>query len=281
MKSRFTLIAAIGLFICSCNNIPNTSIFEPLDTKTLAGIIKQDSLFTSFYEELQEKTSQFNEIEKAKFDDITYRKLYSMVEFSRDTSELNPKYRQWQQEWDDQFGMYAAKADSVIRYWEQYKKDNALDRFVKIEFSAIDKEYYSYSYDVKNVHFAFKLTPLKGKVDQIRFNYRYSAKINDVQYAESHSCISTAPFSTTVIRYWEADYRDERRLKYTTSSEFKRDYNIVFEITEVRKDGINYDIGDLDIPESVESVFKTDSVQYPALYQMRKDAVIADRKSVV
>uniref|UniRef100_UPI003FD72A67 hypothetical protein n=1 Tax=Alistipes communis TaxID=2585118 RepID=UPI003FD72A67 len=274
MRTHFLLIAAIGLLLSSCNRIPNKSVFTSLDTKTLAGIIKHDSLFIEFYERLQDETKDFNEIEKAKFNDITYRKLYSMVEFSRDTAKLHPLWDQWMQEWENEFGMYEKQVDSVIDYWVRYKADNSLDRFVKIEFAAIDKDYYTYSHDVKNVNFAFKLTPLDGKIEQLCFNYRYSAKINNVRYAEKHSCISTSPFSTPVTRYWEVGYSDEKKLKYKTSAEFRRDYDILFEITEVRKDGVNYSLDDLNIPEPVEKVLETDSIQYPYLHKSRKGDVI-------
>lgn len=276
MKSSLLSIVVIGSFLCSCNRIPNTSVFTPIETKTLAGIIARDSMFIDFYEQLQESTKKFNEIEKAKFNDITYRKLYSIIEFTCDTKKMAPMQEKWSQEWKSEFGMYKDQVDSVIEHWIRHKESNTLDRFVKIEFAAIDKEYYTYSYDVKDVNFAFKLTPLKGKIEQLCFNYRYSAKINDVRYAEKHNCISTSPFSTPVTRYWEVGYSDEKKLKYTTSAEFKRDYDILFEITEVRKDGANYSIADLHIPNSIEQILETDSIQYPYLYQARKSTVIKE-----
>lgn len=277
MKSRlWALIVVVGSFLCSCNRIPNTSVLTPLDTKTLAGIIARDSMFIDFYEQLQKSTKEFNDIEKAKFNDITYRKLYSIIEFTRDTGKMAPMQKKWHQEWESEFGMYKDQVDSVIEHWARYKESQSLNRFVKIEFAAIDKEYYTYSHDVKEVNFAFRLTPLEGKIEQLRFNYRFAAKINDVRYAEKHNCISTSPFSSPVTRYWEVGYSDEKKLKYLTSAEFKRDYDILFEITEVRKDGINYSIADLHIPNSIEQIFETDSIQYPYLYQARKNDVIEE-----
>lgn len=276
MKCRFLSLIASGLLLCSCNHIPNNSVFEPIDTKKLASIMKRDTLFISFYEGIREETENFNDIEKARFNDITYRRLYAVFEFLSDTNEMNPIRRQWAKQWEDTYGMYGAKADSVIGYWTQYKKDHSLDRFVKIEFAGLDKEFYSYSNDVKNVNFAFKLTPLQGKIDQIRFNYRYTAKINDVNYAEKHNCILTSPFSVPVTRYWEAEYSDEKRLKYTSSSVFRRDYDICFEITEVRKNGRNYSVDDLKIPETVEAVLDTDSVKYPYLYNTYKKDIVTN-----
>lgn len=271
MKLKFILLTTISLLLCSCNKIPKQSIFEAIDTKELASIIKKDTLFIPFYEFIQEETEDFNEIEKARFNDITYRKLYSMVEYTQDTTKLNPLCKKWGNEWEEQFSLYDAKADSVIQYWQNCVKNNSLDRFVKIEFAAIDKDYYGYFDEVKDVNFAFKLTPLQGKIEQIRFNYRYTAKINDIQYAEKHNCISTSPFSKPIVRYWEVGYSDEKRLKNLTSSDFKRDYNIAFEITEIRKDGVNYSVDDLEIPKSIASFFDIDTLRFPLLYQLYKD----------
>lgn len=84
--------------------------------------MKRDTLFISFYEGIREETQNFNEIEKARFNDITYRRLYAVFEFLIDTNEMNPIRRQWAKQWEDTYGMYGAKADSVIGYWKQYKK---------------------------------------------------------------------------------------------------------------------------------------------------------------
>lgn len=281
MKLKFILLVAISLLFCSCNKIPKQSVFEALDSKQLASITTKDSLFIPFYEFIQEGTEDFNEIEKTRYNDITYRKLYSMVEYAQDSTKMNPLREQWGNEWEDKFGRYESKADSVIQYWQQYLKDNSLDRFVKIEFSAIDKDYYTYHYEVKDVDFAFKLTPLQGEIEQLRFNYRYTAKLNDIRYAEKHTCLSTSPFSKSVVRYWEAEYEDEKLLKNMTSTDFIRDYNIVFDITEVRKDGVNYSVDDLNIPESIADLFDMDSVQSPALYQLYKDEVQSDIIGIV
>lgn len=261
--------------ICSCDPVPNKSVFIPLTSDELAPIIKKDTLFTSFYEAVKEGVEGFNEIEKAKFNDITYRSLYRIAKFTSDTTKVNPLRRQWEQEWEEQYGGYAEKVDSVLNYWTDYKAANSLDRFIKVEFAVVDKDYYSYSYDVKDVNLGFRLTPLQGTVEQVKFNYRYSAKIDDF-YGEKHRCISTSPVSSPVVRYWEVDYSDEKRLKSVSTSEFIRDYDIAIEVTDVRKDGVNYSIDDLHIPSSVREVWDTDQGKYPYLYAARKEDIITD-----
>ena len=105
---------------------------------------------------------------------------------------------------------------------------------------------------MKEVNLGFRLIPVNGRIEQVKFNYRFSAKINSY-YGERRNCISTTPFSSPVVRYWEVNYSDEQTLKNLNTESFKRDYDIKVEVTDVRKDGINYSINDLNIPSSVSS----------------------------
>ncbi len=251
MVRRIAPLVVTVAFLASCSSIPDKNIFVPLDSKELAKAMKSDSLFESFYTELREDVDGFNEIEKAKFSDITYRKLFRAESYLDDTAVSGPLYRKWSTEWNEKYGLFDSKVDSVIAYWENYKRTNGLDRYVSVEFAVLDKDYYSYSYDVKDVNMGFRLTPIEGTIEQVKFTYRYSAKINSF-YGEKHSCISTTPFSSSVVRYWEVSYSDEKTLKNLSTDSFLRDYDIEIEITDVRKDGINYRLSDLRIPESVE-----------------------------
>lgn len=257
MIKRIVLTCVTFALLMSCSPIPDKSVFTPLDSKELAKAMKSDSSFESFYVNLHKDIDGFNEIEKAKFNTITYRKLFKAQTFLDDTATANPLYKKWYSEWDAKYGLYDSKVDSLIAFWQDYKRINSLDRFVKVEFATLDKDYYSYSFDVKNVDLGFRLTPIEGTIEQIKFTYRYSAKINKY-FGDKHSCLTTSPFSTSVLRYWEVDYSDEKILKNLTTESFMRDYDIEIEITDVRKDGVNYRLSDLQIPSSVETYLEND-----------------------
>ena len=274
---RLCLFYSLALLcIVGCNSVPKQSVFEPIDAKKLNALFQKDTVFTSFYEDLMDEISDFNEIEKAKFHDVTYNGLFSMYQYARDTSKVGPQYRKWEKEWKELFGDCADKADALIAEWQQKKIDNSLSRFVSIEFSVLDKDYYSYSHDVKNVNFGFKVTPLDGPIEQFKFTYRYSAKIDKV-YCEKHSCICTSPVSYPQTKYWELGYSDEKRLKDKTTSEFIRDYDIDIEVTSVRKDGHNYSIDDLNIPSTIEKVLDLSDGEYPYLRSYYTDKMITDQ----
>lgn len=245
-KVKLISVTLLSLIVFACSPIPNKSVFEPLDSKELAIALKAKPNFEKLYTSVKSSYVFFNEIEKAKFSDITWRKLYKAYELVEDTT----KTALWKSEWKERFSGDEEKVDSVLNYWQKYKEENSLSRYVKVEFAELYKEYYSYDYEVKKVKFGFKLTPLQGEVEQVKFTYRFCSKIDDDVYGFSHYFITTAPFSSSVVRYWDADYSDENTLKNMSTSSFIRDYDMKIEIAEVIKDGKNY-VNDLFIPRSV------------------------------
>ena len=274
-KLWFLIITFIPFL--SCNPIPDKSVFDKLSADELAKIIEEEPDFVDLYEQLSSGVNSFNEVEKAKYRDITYRGFYDYYKFTRDTTFWIPVYEKWEVEWNEKYGSYNDKVDSVLDYWTEYKAANSLDRFVKIEFYEIDKDYYSYSGDVKDVNLGFTLTPIAngGTIEQVKFQYRYSAKINKY-YGEWKRCISTTPIYYQTVRYWEVNYSDKDLFERLTTASFKRDYDLEIMITDVRYNGKNYSENDLDIPKSVKNVFDTDEDKYPYLYNSYREDVIKE-----
>lgn len=273
------LIITIGIFILfSCSNIPNKSITEPLSIEELGNIINKEPDFAEIYEGIKELREEKlkSEIDQAKFHSITYRDMYDFYKELKDSVAEKKFSESILKEWGELYASDTLKLDSVINYWEKYKEDNSLTRYVRIELVELYKEYYSYSGDVKKVNLGFKLTPLNGTIEQIRFSYYIKPKINEDQTDEYMSalgkswCLSTSPFSTPTTRYWEVDYTNEKILKNQTISTFNRDYNIFIDIDKMRIDGKNISYDDLEIPKSIES-YMTSS--YPSIY---KDDIIVE-----
>lgn len=257
MRKKWLFLIIASFLLCACNNIPNKSISESLNTEELSNAIKSDTLFSNFYEHLRTEVESLSDIKKAKYHDITYRRLFQYIKFSEDTTYWNPLVEQWSEEWKVEYGAYLGKADSVITYWKQYLEDNSLNKYVNVELAKIDKDYYSYSYDIKDVDLGFRLTPLQGGIEQIVFTYGYQAKIHEeARYYEKHRCRSTTPFSVPTIRYWEVDYSDRKLFSGHTVETFLRDYNLHVEITNIRKDGENMSVDDFNTPEAVSDYLK-------------------------
>lgn len=255
MKRLSLLIFGLAIIFSSCSNISDKPVSEKLSTDELSKAIKSDTLFTSFYENLRKKVDEMDDIKKAKFNDVTYRRLFKFVKFSQDTTYWKPLYEKWEKEWEKDFGIYSTKADSTLNHWKKFLEENSLDKYVKVELAVIDKDYYDYIGGLKDVNLGFRLTPLQGSIEQIRFNYGYKAKINGDKYFERHNCISTSPFSVPTIRYWEVGYSDKDDFAGKTVETFLRDYNLQIEVTKIRKDGVNISTDDFNIPEEVSDYF--------------------------
>lgn len=272
MKKILLLFIAVGLL--SCNSHLDKPIFEPLTVNELKESIDKDSLFKNTYEYIVyvRDTILKTDMEKVKFADLTYEQVFDFAKFSSDTVYFKPINERIEKEWNEKYGIYLQKVDSISNYWKKYKEENSLEQYVKVELARIDKEYYSYSGGIRNVNLGFRLTPLKGKIDQIRFGYKIEAKINEKDEEDRYSsiyssldkswCLTTSPFSKPVVRYWEASYSNEKILKSKTLETFNRDYNIYIEVDEIRKDGINMSNDDLNIPKSVTNHWEYENKEY-------------------
>jgi hypothetical protein len=271
-KFLIILYFLTGLF--GCNSHLDKSIFTPLTVEELKKSIDKDSTFESTYKYIQFVKDSIlrTELDRVKFADITYERLNDFIIFSNDTNYFNPIDERLRKEWQNKYGKYQSKVDSISQFWKKYKAENSLEQYVKVDLVQIDKDYYSYSNGIKNIYLGFRLTPLKGKVDQIRFGYRIEAKINETEkssvYESIYSsldkswCLATTPFSTPIVRLWEASYTNEKVLESKTIETFNRDYNIYIEVDEIRKDGKNMSNDDLNIPKSVTHHWEYEKKEY-------------------
>ena len=166
--------------------------------------------------------------------------------------------------YEKQYSDYSHEVDSILAYWKEYKDSYSLDSFVIIEFDELWKEYYSYSGDVKNVNIGFKVTPLKGTIEQLIFKYCIKSKISNdgsMSLLNSHRCLASSPISRSRTLYWEADYSDEKYLKQMTSSQVLRDYDFNIELVEVRVNGENMSEKIEEIPSSVSNALRWESMK--------------------
>ena len=286
MRKFIYFLFTIGLI--SCNSPLDKSIFEPLSVEDLKHSIDMDSLFKNTYEYIVyvRDTVLKSDIEKVKFADLTYEQIHEFALFSSDTNYFKPINERIEKEWTDKYGIYKEQVDSVSNYWRKYKEENSIEQYVKIELVEIDKEYYSYDHDVRNVNLGFRLTPLKGKIEQLRFGYSIEAKINEKEKDDIYSslyssldknwCRTTDPFSRPVVRYWEADYTNEKILKYKTLQTFLRDYNIHIEVDKIRKNGKNMSNDDLNIPKAIEHHWEYENREEEFLRDLYFDDVVKE-----
>jgi len=276
----FKILIIICLF-CSCSNPLDKSILEPLEVEELKKVIKSDTTFENLYTKIQTVRESIleNELKQVKWVDLSYQSLLDYKEFRRDTSIWNPlrqkNFKLWKQE-NDTTG-FSNKVDSISNYWKNYFNENDLSNHVKVELVKLDKEYY-YSGGLRHVNLGFRLTPLKGKLDQVIFSYNLKPKITEDKNTrlsisdllDRNRCLYSRPLYSSKTSYWKCDYSDEDILENKSLTSLKRDYNLNIVVEEIRKNGVNYDKDDIDIPFSIEQLWKEEQITDSYMYDYYK-----------
>jgi len=266
---KVVLLLLLSVFLFGCDSYLNKSVFEPLSREEVKKSVEKDSLFTSVYMYTQviKEFKLKSELEQAEYSDLTYKRLYKFVKFMKDSAYFNSMNEKFGKEWENKYGIYSTKVDSVLNYWQKYKDENSLNQYVSIELTDIKKYYYSYIGGLKSVYLGFKLTPLKGDIEQFRFGFSIKSKIetnnkkpqSDMDYSW---CLVDIPLTKQTTAVFEPNYSDRDIFESRNLEEFLRDYNLNIKITDIRKDGKNISDKDLGIPESVESYWKYKDTKY-------------------
>lgn len=261
IMKKISLLVFAGLLLAACSSIPNKSVFEELTTDELASAIKEEPDFGNEYQAIRLVVGlgTFTDVEKAQFKDVTYRRLYKFVKHQSDSSYWASKEEKWGKEWDETMGNDLIKVDEKVASWNEIKAKNSLSRFAKIELSRFLISHYSYIGGVSDASICFNITPLQGDIEQIKFTYKYGLKIDDQKNQKEHKCVYSSPISTTTEGAWDIAYSERDKFDGITVEDFLQQNNLEIEITDVRKDGKNYSIEDLNIPEAITNFWKEDT----------------------
>jgi len=261
--------------ISGCSDYIDKKVFEPLTIEELKRSIDEETTFQRTYKTIQHIKDAVLKSDngKARFAELTYNRVFNLIRFSQDTIYFEAVREQLKKEWRDKYGILQHKVDSISDYWKKYKDENSLGQYIKIELVQIDKEYNNAcSFGIRNVNLGFRLTPLNGQVDQLRFGYRIEAKINEKKDESLNEffysrvdmswCSTTTPVSKPIVIYWKANCTNEKILKSKTVETFFKDHNIYIEVNQIRKGGINLSNNDLKIPESIKNHWKYENSEY-------------------
>lgn len=260
MKRQILLLGLIAI-LGSCSHGLNKPIIEPLSVDELRANMK-DTTFTDFYSHIQKMSAWIlaDDVRQAKYGKITYKQIKKYAEYGNDTTAYKKKDAIWRAEYDSKYPSYDKQVDSVAQYWQEYQQRYNMDSLVTIEFADLWKERYSYTHDIKDVNVGFRITPLKGTIDQLVFRYEMVTKVNNngrIGYLDGHRCVASSPVSKSKILYWEASYTDEQILKGRTVEETKRDYDFNIELVNVRINGENYEDRLDAVPYEVKHYLET------------------------
>ena len=253
----------LSLFIVACSGkkdvIPDKSIFEPLTVDELSTIIKQDTLFVDFYESIQEEVDDYTDIEKAKFNDVTYRSLYRACQkiFDRDMAvEFTAPY--WD-EWHKRFDIDHAKVDSLMAYWEKYRAEHNFQDMVTVEVVDLVKDT---RYSTTEVYMVVRVTPVAGSLKNVNIDYttRFKGMRDQREIAvypsTDHGYLWLYDIQGVREEKKLLDYQSRQYLKERTFEDFKNDFDVEFRVTSVTIGNDLYMEDDSVYPENVLRVLK-------------------------
>lgn len=256
MKNVLKLFLILIVFT-SCENYLDKSITIELSEKEIQQSLERDSLIYNYHKEFEvyRDTLSSNEELKNKFEPITYGDITILREvFGKEYDSFRDSIREniLKPRWEEEFGYIDTKIDSILSFYF----DNPIDlsKYVKVELSKVDTEYYRSIGGISEVDLGFKLTPLKGTIQQLIFSFTYTPKIGGRTY--SHRYRTTEPFSRSVVRYWEVGYSERNLLGGETPYTIKRDYDVSIEVEKIRYKNENISKERDDIPFEVEMLKK-------------------------
>lgn len=242
----------------------NKRLIEPLSSDELK-IMMRDTAFADFYNHAQllGKYIQASDVRKARFGDITYKRLMAYRTHAFDTSFFLNKSEAWIKEYDQQQTNYDEALDSVIHFWHEYQEKYDMASRVNIEFAGMQKEFFSFSGEVSDVYIGFEISPIKCNIDQLRFRYEMLLKSNDSGSAfDDHSdlqyCTLTTAVSSPGTFYWKADYDTEKAIMNLTADEVDKSYDFNIEVIDLRINGVDYQEKLNEIPNVIQVAFRLD-----------------------
>lgn len=270
MKYLIPIIVSI-LFI-SCNNPSSKSLMTELTPEEINTLTKKDTLFKEFYQKLDvvRDSVLISEVEKSEYVDVKYRDFMDFAELSKDSTYWNGIDKDVEERWEKQFKPIKKEIDSVVDYYNKRYQNNNLNSYLKIELDRVNTNYYSYSNGVKDVRLGFKLTPLKGEIQQLVFYYSLTPKINENKdnsllgnlLKDLNGCRSMTPFSRPITKYWKVDYSLEKELSGSTKVEVLRDYNLEIDIDRIRINNMNLDSDDSELPHEIEMYNEYEDLEF-------------------
>lgn len=257
MSKIHPLLFAVILIFSSCNKISNKSIMKELTIDELSKEIKNNEKFAEFYSELRETVKDLNDIEKATFYDITYRRLYDYITYENDTAYWNSILKDTHKKWKKENSSYFTKADSIINYWNDKLIRDNLQQFVEVKFDSI---YWSEpsKYSRKRYgYFFFTATPLKGKLDEFELYFRFTPKDEaitrrstkyELNIDDFFSYNDSLPEMSSLVSF---DSLDESLFEKHTTKTLMEAYELDMLITYVKKDGETFGLNKKDTPKGV------------------------------
>ena len=275
------LLFVLGL--SSCSSPLKKSVIEPLEIKDLKGIIEKDTLFESTYRLIEKirNLKLIDDIEKAKWSNMTYANVHEIFKFYSDSTFQYEYLGKIKSDWKNKYGETISKLDSISDYWKKYKKDNSLNNFVSVELFDIETRSNGYPY------VGFRISPLKGPIDKLDFTYVFIKKDDKSKKSEKEKFdelnnkrargINLVERISKPKIFWEFDFKNEDIIKDNILEEVLDKYVFEIQIDGIIRNGGTYQSKyDLDIPHNIEQMWDYDAEGDDLMFDYYRSNVIKE-----
>lgn len=170
-------------YICSvilltgCQSPLEKSVLEPLTTKQLDKVAKEDKSFLATYSIVEEKWNYITSpADSARWRDVTYARLHNYLNAIKSAELNSPLFRKLRNDWENSYAQSNDKVDSIVAYWKNYLSTNSPDSLVSVVFSGAELERLRNSRKEIDtlVKVKLKIKALKSQVDSLSLSYGFS-----------------------------------------------------------------------------------------------------------
>lgn len=243
-------VLLVAVIFSSCSSPLEKSVIEPIEINDLKDIIEKDTLFEYTYKAIQkirDAKLTNDDVEKAKWSDMSYNRIHKIVQLYSDTLAQSKYTDKIKSDWNSKYGELDIKFDSLINYWKKYKIDNSLEPYVKVVLFDVKTDERGYA------SMGFKITPLKGELDKLKFNYEFNKKSDEKKssYNDDYWVVAINDRISKSIIFWEFDPRNDDKIKNKLLEEVLDEYEFKLEISEIKKNGVTLSIYDLEVPVTI------------------------------
>ncbi len=271
------LVLLFALGLSGCNSPLKNSVIEPLEIVDLKGIIEKDTLFEVTYKAIQKirDAKLTDDIEKAKWSDMTYNRVHKMVQFYSDTLNQSKYTGKIKSDWNLEYGFYLPQVDSISNYWKKYKKERSLKNYVNIELFDIQTE-------DKRVKIGFKITALKTPLKKVSFDYVFIDKNEKEKIKEwekypslNDNTVSYNHFeniSESKI-YWKGDWKNQDKFEDKILEEILKEYVFILKLKSITNNGVTMYESDIKIPSNIERMWENEN---DFMYEYYREDVVKE-----
>lgn len=254
----------ILLLLISCTK--NKSVVEKLELEEVSKLVEKDTLYEEVISEAESVREKINKnvVLMSKFKDLTYSDYLDYKKRISDSTLLSEVYKRADSVYLSRFNKikkeYKNKIDSTIDYYRKFEEKNNPKSYFKVEFVSIDKKYYNYNNDIKNINIKFKIIPLKGPIQGGSFRYSVIPKVTNDEVA-SGGCRFSHETKRSTIYQWETPYDVEEEFKNINTNTIKNKYSFDYSYMTVRKNNRTLNSTDLfDIPTTYKICLDKDTL---------------------